>query len=183
MKNLIRDLLVIFALEGVNSYLMLEQWTPTVEIVLRLLVFSSQFYVFYLVIKVIKELNPMLKEKFSKYGAMGTISLVGLLFTASFVVVNLMYLFIFVFSPHFVREVTFKNRGFYFYDSSGFLDSMMDVCTKSKYEVTRKRLITIDNDYNLSLYQKENRVILKTLTRGDIEIYDLNGSTNLYGGE
>ena len=89
----------------------------------------------------------------------------------------------FIFSPHFVREVTFKNRGFYFYDSSGFLDSMMDVCTKSKYEVTRKRLITIDNDYNLSLYRKKNRVILRTLTRGDIEIYDLNSSTNLYGGE
>jgi len=179
----LRYLSVIFALEGGNSYFSIEQWIPMVELILGVWIVASQFYVVLLVTKIIKEINPRLKERYSKYWAMGYISLIGLLFSASFIMVNLMFLFIFIFSPHFVREATFENRAFYIYDSSGFRDTMMDVCTPSHNFLTRTRLMTIDNDYNLSLYQQGYKVILKTSTQGDIEVYDLNTSEDLYGGE
>ena len=178
----LRYLLVIFALEGVNSYFMVESWIPLVENILRVWIVASQFYVIYLVVKVIKIVNPILKEKFSKYQAMSYISLVGLLFTASFLVVNFIYFVVFLFSPTLKRVEIFENRTFYIYDSS-FVDYMVDVCTASDYLVTRQNLITVDNDYNLSLYQQGNKIILRTTTRGDIDIYDLQTSKKLYGGE
>jgi len=180
MAVVLKCMFIILLLEGIDFYLMIEEWTPTAEIIFRLIVFISQFYIFYLIYKVIKTLNAMFKKRYSKKVAISYISFVGALFAALFASVNFVYILILVFSPPLIDKKTIGNRAFYIYDYS-FKDTMSGVFT-SEYLIMRKKLIIL-GDYNISLYQKDNKVILKTHSRGDIDIYDLNSSKKLYIGE
>ena len=103
-----------------------------------------------------------------------------ILFLAIFLGANFINFIIFLINPRYIKESNLKDKSFYIYDSS-FIDYCIEVDINSG--VVRESLISICNEHNTSLFQKDNIVYLKTYGRGDIKIYDLKSDKKLYMGE
>ena len=180
MTTIIKYLFIIFCIEYINFYFVEERWIPIVEKMLRIFLFVSQFYVIYLIYKIVKILHQIFKKRYSKKWVIIYTLLVGLCFVALFVFVNLIYLLDMAFSPKLISKTIIGNRTFYIYRYQGRGYDKLIYTTK--YFIKRESLTyTSTRDDNLSFYKKGNKVILKT-SKEDIELYDLNSSSILSKG-
>ena len=176
--TIIKYLLIIFFIEYINFYLIEESWIPTVEKILRLFLFVSQFYVVYLIYKIIKILHKIFKKRYSKKRMIIYTLLVSLCFTASFVFVNFLYFLGIAFSPKLITKNVISNRVFYIYYYP--IKGRDKLIYTSKYFIKRE-LVTSLRDNNIFFYQKGDKVILKT-SKKDIELYDLSTSSIVCNG-
>jgi len=178
MRNIIKYLLVIFIIERVDFFFIEKSWIPAVEMAYKSLIFVSQFYVVYLIYKIVKILHQIFKKRYSKKKMIIYTLLVSLCFVASFVFVNFLYLLNIAFSPKLISKIVVGDRAFYiyYYPIKG---REKLICT-SKYFIKRELLMFL-RDNNISFYQKGDKVILKT-SQKDIELYDLSNSRILCKG-
>jgi len=180
----LKKLILILLLGVMNFYIMITNWAniKNLDILLNILFIISNIAILYLGYQLFCEIDRYLKRvyKNSLYRYLSSKVSTAILFLAIFLGAIFIDFIVSIFSPRYLEEYNFHNKKFSIYDSS-FMDYCADICINDG--LFRKNLIGLCNEYNLSIFEKNGIVYLKTKGRGDIKIYDLNSSKKLYYGE
>jgi hypothetical protein len=184
IKNIFKKVIFIILLGVINFGIVIIEWShiEVLNIFLAMVFISSTMAILYLGYELFREIDISLKKRFKNayYRYISSKVSMGILFLAIFLGANFIYLLVYLFTPRYIKEYSFKEKKIYIYDNS-FISYCIQVDINNG--VVREKLISICNEYNTSLFQKDSIVYLKTYGRGDIKIYDLKSGKKLYIGE